>query len=137
MSFLSLLIQRTMKPTSPALLGAVKGIDDVECLWEFLFQHIKFLAEENIVLGDIGEDEFEFGLVGFVRECMDDELVKGRAATRFSWCQRKDKCWAHMPLPPPIKATSSNSLAKSQCQTNIQEHQNQPYIYRETWESAL
>lgn len=71
------------KLTSPIPFGVVKGIDNVECYGEFFLQRIKFFSEENVFFGDVGENEFEFCLVGFVRQRMGDELVKRRAATHL------------------------------------------------------
>lgn len=63
----------------PALARLVEEVNDVKGIGEPFLQFIEFLAEKNILLGDVRVEKLEFCLVVLVSERMSDELVEGRA----------------------------------------------------------
>lgn len=64
----------------PSFRWAIDQVYGVEGIRVFLLQGVKFFTEEDVLFGDIGVDELEFGLVVLVRKGMGDELVERGAA---------------------------------------------------------
>jgi hypothetical protein len=71
--------RREIKRTSPTLLGIINKVHDVEGIGVLLPELVQLVAEEDILLGDVGEEKCELGLVRFVRESMGYDLVERRA----------------------------------------------------------
>jgi hypothetical protein len=69
--------------TCPAALGLVEEVHCVEGVRELLLERVELLAEEDVLLGDVGEEEFEFGFVGFIGEGVGDDLVEGGAVSWY------------------------------------------------------
>jgi hypothetical protein len=97
--------------TVPVLGWFVQRIHHVKLGRMLLLELIKSLAEEDVGLSDVGVEEREFCGVRGRREGMCQNLIKRGAMRRVGMghtVMRK----TYMPLPPPIKPTSSNSLTE-------------------------
>lgn len=97
--------------TIPFSFGLIKEVHNVEGVRVFRLEGVKLRAEENVLLRDVGKEEFELGLVGLVSEGIIQDLVEGGTMTlvislQYSGTVRS----AYMPVPPPMNATSSNSF---------------------------
>ena len=68
-----------MKRTRPTLFGFIKKVYQVKGIRMSLPERVQLLTEEYILLSNIGEEECEFGLVGFVGKGMCKDLVQGCA----------------------------------------------------------
>ena len=63
----------------PANGGLIEEVDHVKGVGVLLLERVELGAEEDVVLGDVGEEELELGFVGFVGEGVGEDLVQGRA----------------------------------------------------------
>jgi hypothetical protein len=65
--------------TFPVLARLTEEVNYLKCVGEPFLQLVEFLAEKNILLGDVRVEKLEFSFVVLVVERMGDELVEGRA----------------------------------------------------------
>lgn len=72
---------------------------------------VDILAHEDVFLRDVREEQLEFCGVERAGERMADDLVEGGALQRVRDGLSCARPATYMPLPPPIKTTSSNSFS--------------------------
>ena len=74
--------QQRIERTCPRLaaLGLIDGVQHIERIRVRLPQRVELLAEEDVGLGLVREDELELGLVGRVGERVGEDLVERGAA---------------------------------------------------------
>lgn len=65
--------------TFPVFARLTEEVNYLKSVGELFLQLVEFLAEKNILLGDVRVEKLEFSLVILVAERMGDELVKGCA----------------------------------------------------------
>jgi len=65
--------------TLPTLARLAEEVNYLKSVGEPFLQLVEFLAEEDILLGDVRVEKLEFSLVVLVAERMGDELVEGCA----------------------------------------------------------
>lgn len=94
------------KHTCPVCGRLVEGIDNVEGVGVFLLHCVEFLAEEDVFLGHICEDELELGLVLGVGKGMGEDLVE-RGAER------------HVSIEKRYRANGSSHSASTTDQCNF------------------
>lgn len=68
----------------PARVRLVDGVDDIELVRVFLLHLLELLAQQDVLLGDVCEDECELGLVRRICQRIFEDLVHWSARGRQS-----------------------------------------------------